>query len=232
MSTGVCLAWATEALEKGMISEEETLVKLRWGDYRSYMKAVEMIVEQPNDFYKELALGVKRASEKYGGEEFALSFGGNEMPGYHTGPAAHVGFLIGGRHSHLDNAGYSLDQKLRELLTPEELVERLIKEESWRMVLNSLVVCLFARRIYDVDTVSEALDPLGIPIPPEELFRLGEDIYKQRYSLKVQMGFDPRELKPPKRIFEVPTPHGKLKEEYIKRCIEHFNEILRNWGIL
>jgi aldehyde:ferredoxin oxidoreductase len=32
MSAGVALAWATEALEKGIISEEETLVALRFGE--------------------------------------------------------------------------------------------------------------------------------------------------------------------------------------------------------
>jgi len=232
ISTGVCFAWATEALEKGLISERETLLRLKWGDYESYIKAVKMIVEQPNEFYKELALGVRNASKHFGGEEFALSFGGNEMPGYHTGPAAYLGFLVGGRHSHLDNAGYSLDQKIRELPPPEELVEKLIKEESWRMVLNSLVICLFARGIYDAETVSEALDPLGIPVPPEELHRLGRDIYKQRYSLKIQMGFDPTELKPPGRILEVPTPHGTLEEEYFERGLKHFSNILRDWDII
>ncbi|RLG43451.1 MAG: aldehyde:ferredoxin oxidoreductase, partial [Thermoproteota archaeon] len=143
-----------------------------------------------------------------------------------------LGFLVGGRHSHLDNAGYSLDQKIRELPPPEELVEKLIKEESWRMVLNSLVICLFARGIYDVETVSEALDPLGIPVPPEELHRLGRDIYKQRYSLKIQMGFDPTELKAPRRILEVPTPHGTLEEEYFERGLKHFSNTLREWDII
>ncbi len=232
ISTGVCLAWATEALEKGIISEEETLLRLKWGDYESYIKAVRMIVKQPNEFYRELASGVNNASKHFGGEDFALSFGGNEMPGYHTGPAAPLGFLIGGRHSHLDNAGYSIDQKSGELPSPEDLVERLVKEESWRMVLNSLVVCLFARRIYDVDTVSEALEPLGIPIPPEELLRLGEDIYRQRYSLKIQMGFDPTDLMPPKRIFDVPTFHGKLDKRYFKNALEYFVSTLKDRGIL
>ncbi len=230
ISTGVCLAWATEALEKGLISEKDTLIKLRWGDHESYIKAVRFIVEQPNEFYKELALGVKKASSHFGGEEFALQMGGNEMPGYHTGPASHLGYLIGGRHSHLDNAGYSLDQKLSELPPPEDLVEKLIKEESWRMVLNSLVICLFARGIYDAEMISEALEPLGIPVPPEELYRFGEDVYKERYSLKIQMGFNPLDLAPPKRILEVPTPWGNLDEEYFKRGIEHFNRILRSWA--
>lgn len=83
MSTGVCLAWATEALERGLISEKETLLKLGFGNVNAYLKAIEFITKQPNKFYKILAQGVEKASDIYGGKEFALSFGGNEMPGYH-----------------------------------------------------------------------------------------------------------------------------------------------------
>ncbi|MEM4032848.1 MAG: aldehyde ferredoxin oxidoreductase N-terminal domain-containing protein, partial [Zestosphaera sp.] len=111
MSTGVALAWSTEAFKKGLISERDTIVKPEWGDWKTYIEMVKYLVTQPNDFYKTLAAGVKKASEVYGGSEFALVFGGNEMPGYHTGPGAHIGYLIGLRHSHLDNAGYSVDQK-------------------------------------------------------------------------------------------------------------------------
>jgi aldehyde:ferredoxin oxidoreductase len=89
-------------------------------------------VEQPNHFYRALAQGVERAASLYGGRDFALAFGGNEMPGYHTGPAAHLGVLIGARHSHLDNAGYSLDQKVlaKNLVSPRELAETLLMPRS------------------------------------------------------------------------------------------------------
>jgi aldehyde:ferredoxin oxidoreductase len=122
MSTGVVLAWATEAQEKELITENETLgLMLGWGDAATYIKAVEYLVKQPNEFYRALACGVDCASAKYGGIDFALAFGGNEMPGYHTGPIAHVGYLTGARHSHLDGAGYSIDQAaLKEkLLDPQ-----------------------------------------------------------------------------------------------------------------
>lgn len=91
---------------------------------------------------------MRYASSKYGGEDFALEFGGNEMPGYHTGPVAHLGYLTGARHSHLDGAGYSIDQRMyKEGLkyTPEYAAKELFEEESWRQVLSSLVVCYFAR---------------------------------------------------------------------------------------
>ncbi len=226
MSTGVALAWATEALERGIISENETIVKLRWGDSDAYVDAVEKIVSQPNEFYRVLAQGVLHAAEKYGGKEFALVFGGNEMPGYHTGPAAHIGYLIGARHSHLDNAGYSLDQKVYKTqgkpLEPEETVERLMAEEAWRQVLSSLVVCFFARGIYRPETVTKALKPLGIELGDKELEELGWRIYREKYRLKLREGFDPAGLEPPPRIFETPTPYGRLSPEYIRRALNHF----------
>jgi len=109
-----------------------------------------------------LAKGVELAATKYGGLDFALSYGKNEMPGYHTGPGSHLGFFLGARHSHLDNAGYSIDQKelLSRALSPEQLAEALMKEEQWRQILSSLVICFFARGIYTPELVTEAFQSL------------------------------------------------------------------------
>ncbi|MEM2084125.1 MAG: aldehyde ferredoxin oxidoreductase family protein, partial [Nitrososphaerota archaeon] len=159
MSTGVVLAWATEAYEKGLINKEHTLgLDFKWGNVENYIKAVRHIVNQPNEFYEDLAKGVEYASNKYGGKDFALSFGGNEMPGYHTGPAGYLGFITGARHSHLDSAGYSYDQKnIGKKMEAKEIAEYCFNEESWRQILSSLVICFFARGIYKPNIVSEAL---------------------------------------------------------------------------
>ncbi len=228
MTTGVCLAWATEATERGIISERETIVKLEFGNSEAYSKAVEYIVHQPNEFYTILAQGVEKASEVYGGKEFALAFGGNEMPGYHTGYAAHIGYSIGLRHSHLDNAGYSYDQKVESYPEPEELVKTLMKEEQWRQILSSLVVCFFARGIYKPEIVCRALKPVGIEIEESELKKLGEKIYFEKLRLKKAMGFDAKKLRLPDRIFETETPHGKLNRDYAKRAIDYFAKIVES----
>ncbi len=58
MSTGVTLAWATEALQRGLISTKETDgLALAWGNYPAYLEAAGRIVSQPNDFYRALARG-------------------------------------------------------------------------------------------------------------------------------------------------------------------------------
>ena len=227
MSTGVVLAWATEAQERGIISEEETMgIKLNWGDYTAYMDAVPLIIEQPNDFYRALAQGVEHAASVYGGEDFALAFGGNEMPGYHTGPGGHIGVLVGARHSHLDNAGYSIDQKVltQRQPSPEELTKALLAEERWRQVLASLVVCFFARGLYQPDTVSNALRSAGFNFAPDDLYRIGEEIHREKYRFKTQEGFSLDKLRLPRRIFETPSPAGKLDEEFIRRALDYIKE--------
>lgn len=226
MSTGVALAWTTEAFKKGIVSEGDTLLKPEWGDWRTYIEMVRHIVNQPNDFYRTLALGVKKASETYGGSEFALTYGGNEMPGYHTGPGAHIGFLIGLRHSHLDNAGYSVDQKYvgKEYPPPQALIDELIEEEAWRQVLSSLVVCFFSRGVYKPPVVSKVLEPLGMKLREEELRELGINIYKEKLKLKIRLGFRLEDLKPPRRVFETPSPFGVMSEEYFKEALQYYRE--------
>jgi len=231
MSTGVVLAWATEAQQRSIISEKETMgIKLNWRDYPAYMEAVRLIVEQPNEFYKALSRGVEYAASRYGGEDYALAFGGNEMPGYHTGPGAHIGVLIGARHSHLDNAGYSIDQKTllkkKKLSSPGELAEGLLAEERWRQILSSLVICFFAREIYQPDVVSKALHSAGFSLAPEALHRIGEEIHKNKYRFKTREGFSLDNLRLPKRIFETPSPVGKLDEKFVRQTLEHVKKML------
>ncbi|NPV51226.1 MAG: aldehyde:ferredoxin oxidoreductase [Candidatus Methanofastidiosum sp.] len=223
MSTGVCLAWATEALKEGLISTKDTLIDFEFGNYQKYLNGIEYLVKQPTDFYKNLAEGVRKASDVYGGKDYALAFGKNEMPGYHTGPACHIGDLIGLRHSHLDNAGYSLDQKGKEF-DIEELVDELVEEEMWRQVLSSLVVCFFARNVYTPEIVCEAFKPLGVSIDKETLEDLGKKIYLEKLRLKQKMGFNINSLNIPDRIFQTESSKGKISKDYITQALDYYSK--------
>lgn len=229
MSTGVVLAWATEALEQGFIGEKETGgVRLAWGDYPAYMRAVRLIVEQPNDFYRALALGVEHAASVYGGAEFALSLSKNEMPGYHTGPGAYAGVLTGARHSHLDSAGYSVDQKgyLQGEFSPEGVAAALLAEEQWRQILSSLVICFFARGIYTPERVSETLGSAGFHLDASTLNQLGREIHKEKYLFKWREGFSLEHVHLPRRIFETLAPGGKLDEVFVRSVVACVKERL------
>ena len=226
ISTGVVLSWATEALERGLVSTKETNgLALAWGDWSTYIQAVERVVAQPTDFYRALARGARQAASIFGGEEFALALGGNEIAGYHTGPAYALTMLGGARHSHLDSAGYAVDQKAAasgKALVPEEVAAALLDEERSRQVLSSLVVCFFARGVYTPETVVRALSSVGIQRTPEDLARLGAETLARKHAFKAREGFDPASLRIPSRILETPTPLGPIDADFIRRALAQF----------
>jgi len=183
-------------------------------------------VEQPSEFYRTLGQGVEVASAIYGGADFAMALGKNEMPGYHTGPAAYLGFSMGARHSHLDNAGYSVDQKtlIKQPLAAEALADSLLEEERWRQILSSLVVCFFARGIYKPELVCEALGVSGFALSLDDLNRLGREIHSEKFRFKIREGFTFEDLRLPARIFETEAPVKGFDEAYIRRALAHVKE--------
>ncbi len=222
MSTGGLLAWATEMQEKNKITTQDTMgIQLRWGETQSYLKFMDKLVESQGELYQTLARGTSHAAEIYGGKEFALTLGGLEIAGYHTGPASILGQLVGVRHSHLDNAGYSIDQKK---LTPPEMVDKLIYEDNWRNINNSLICCLFARGVYTPETIIQALESIGINKTEEELEKLGEKIFQDKYKFKAREGFNIHSQYIPDRFFETPSQKQKIKPETLQEMLELYLE--------
>jgi len=226
MSTGVCLGWATEAYQNGLITEEQTLAPLEFGNHESYIKAIGYIAETKNEFYKNLAKGVRHASKIYGGEGYAMHISGNEMPGYHTGYGSLVGVAVAARQSHLCNGGYSIDQAMTDgVPDTDEIANALLKEEIERCMLNSLVICLFARKVYDRETILKAFAAINYDMTDEELSAIAKRNYATKLRIKKALGRDLRDVKLPKRFFETPTMHGKLDEATAYEIIEKYREL-------
>jgi len=222
MSTGICLGWATEALAKGYISvEKDTLVDLQFGDSAAYIEAIKHLSAGTNDFYRALGKGSRLVAEKYGGSDFAMHIASNEMPGYHTGYGALVGAAVAARHSHLCNGGYSLDQGSGEF-NEDVYVDKLFAEECDRCVVNCLVMCLFARKIYDQKTIVEALKSIGWSLTEDDLNDIGKRIYQTKLKIKQALGFKQMAVKFPKRFFETPSMHGVLDEEVAYRMMQKY----------
>ncbi|MCL2408076.1 MAG: aldehyde:ferredoxin oxidoreductase [Oscillospiraceae bacterium] len=226
MSTGVVLGWATEALERGLVSLNDTIVPLKFGSSQGYRAAVSYIADGVNEFYKNLGLGVKRASEIYGGEDFAMQVAGNEMAGYHTGYGSLIGAAVGARHSHLCNGGYSLDQGLPidGEVNPDEMAEALLKEELERCMLNSLTICLFSRKVYDRETILSAFAGIGQEMTDDDLTAIARRIYAVKLRIKKRMGFDLQDIRLPKRFFETPSMHGRLDEDLAREILMKYRE--------
>jgi aldehyde:ferredoxin oxidoreductase len=230
MSAGVGAAWATEAMNNGLISQDMTGgISLSFGDIDTYIRFFNALADQKLAFFRDLGKGVDYAASVYGGSEYALSFGKLEMPGYHTGPAAIAGYLTGARHSHLDGAGYSIDQK-PDSKSPEQIALDLYTEESWRQILSSLVICFFARGVYTEDTVLACLKVCGIEMDQTGLHTLGESILKEKYRFKFREGFsfDPDLLRLPGRVTRFPSGKGIISEADVRKSVSRYESLIRD----
>ena len=232
ITTGGILGWMAEAFETGIITESETGgLPIRFGQVEDFLEVISRIAERKSsskDIFWYAGEGLNALVEKFGGEDLALQFNNQTPAGYSTGPYSMIGHLIGGRHSHLDNAGYSLDQKsLTKTINPAKGILSLIEEEEWRNTLNSLIICLFARNLYTPELIVECFNNLGIEKSQEDLLSLGHNIQKLRIETKIIFGFNYSNIEEylPNRLYEMQTGHGKLTKAMIKDIVVNYKEI-------
>jgi aldehyde:ferredoxin oxidoreductase len=139
-----------------------------------------------------------------------------------------LGYLTGARHSHLDSAGYSLDQRAAatgQAVTPQGVVDALLAEERWRQVLTSLTVCLFARGIYTSEVMQKALAAVGFYRSAEDLERLGKETLHRKCTFKRGEGFEWGQPRLPRRIFETAAPAGPFDEDFVREAIAHLEKL-------
>jgi aldehyde:ferredoxin oxidoreductase len=228
MSAGVALAWATEAFEKGLLSEKETLVPLKFGDAGAYVQAIKHLGLGANDFYRLLGQGTLKAAEQYGGSDFACVLG-QEMGGYATGEVFFVSQALGFRHSHLDAGGYSYDQKQKgKEVAPA--VEFLVQDEKARVLLTSMVACLFAREVYRESVLADCLKAVGYQNLAENLEDLARRVQEMRWQIRMKTGFDPGSVKIPERFKQVVTWQGPLDTNYLDALQKAYAGKIREMG--
>lgn len=224
ISSGVALAWATEALEKGIVTLEQTIVPLRFGAARTYAEALHHLATAPNDFYRLLAQGTRKAALHFGGEEFACVLG-QEMAGYATGEVFFVSQALGLRHSHLDTAGYAYDQKTsgRDV---DAAVAFFLEDEQFRVFLTSMVACLFARGVYTKELLAECLRAVGYERLADDIDGVAKRIQTLRWRNRFATGFDPKTVSIPKRFTEVVNWKGPIDKTFLARLTEAYSRAI------
>ena len=252
MSAGVALAWATEAFEKGLLSEKETLIPLKFGDAGAYAQAVKHLGAGTNDFYRLLGQGTLKAAQQYGGQDFACVLG-QEMAGYATGEVFFISQALGLRHSHLDAGGYSYDQKQkgkdphvdqRMAAVPANFdqkqqgkdavhaVEFLVQDEKARVLLTSMVSCLFAREVYKEAALADCLSAVGYRNLAENLDSVAQRVQRIRWQMRMKTGFDPGSVKIPERFNQVVTWKGPMDTSYLNSLQKTYAERIREMAKL
>ncbi|WP_456324596.1 aldehyde ferredoxin oxidoreductase N-terminal domain-containing protein [Desulfonauticus submarinus] len=225
ISSGVLLAYVTEGLEKKLFHSKQTLVNLKFGQPKNYLKAIDYLGTPPNNFWQILSKGLKNAIQNLGGEDFACVLG-QEMAGYATGENYFVAQALGFRHSHLDIGAYSYDLN-SECKDIQKALKFFQKEENYRVILTSCVGCLFARKAYPLEILAKALSSVDLNFSESELFQLGEQIAAKRWNLKIKTGFDPLTVRIPKRFLSVKTFKGKIDKDYLQNLQKHYANYIK-----
>ncbi|MGO9123035.1 MAG: aldehyde ferredoxin oxidoreductase N-terminal domain-containing protein [Desulfomonilaceae bacterium] len=220
MSAGVALAWATEAFERGLVTDKETLVPLSFGDVEKYREAVKHLGLRTNEFYRFLGQGTLVAAARYGGSDFACVLG-QEMAGYATGEVYFASQAYGFRYSHLDNAGYSFDQKPNGKKSADA-VSFLIEEERRRVQLTCMVSCLFARNLYSEERLQECLASVGYTRLAESVVAGSAEVQAKRWQLKYLTGYKPEKISIPRRFGEITTWKGPIDTAFMNAVVSEY----------
>ncbi|MGA1846750.1 aldehyde ferredoxin oxidoreductase family protein [Deferribacter abyssi] len=147
ISLGGTLAWAMEANEKGIFKSN-----LNFGKHDNIADIIFKIAHRI-EIGNELAEGVKRVADKYGGKEFAIHIKGLEISGYD--PRAAFGQALsfstanrGGCHLSAYPIGLEIIFDLLNPYSEKGKVDYTIFFENLFNCINSLQTCLFTAFAY------------------------------------------------------------------------------------
>jgi aldehyde:ferredoxin oxidoreductase len=99
---------------------------------------------------------------------------------------------------------------------------RLLKEERWRQMLTSLVICLCARGMYAPYVGLQALATAGFEWSADDLARFGAEVLHRKYTFTQREGFDLSARRIHGCILETLTPLGKIDEEFMRQSIQAY----------
>ena len=234
ISAGNTVAWAIECYEKGILNLRQTDgLSLRWGNTEAILTLVEKMIAREG-FGDALADGVKRASEKFGGKEYAMHIGGQE-PGMHDArndPQLGVHFVAEpapGKHTvgmSLEYGAMSLcdicswappaklHAKSKDLEDSEDMALITKANACYTMLTDGAGGCYYGQMMgVHMWKLVEYLNAAeGWNYDGDHYMEIGERIQTLRQMFNVKQGVDPASFKLPKRMLgEPPLPAGPLK---------------------
>jgi len=258
ISTGVVIAFAMEAYERGILTKEQTGgLELKWGSPDAIIKLVELIGNREG-IGDLLAEGVWRAAQKLGkgSEMFAMHIKGREIPMHEPRGKRNIGLMFavadrGASHMEWEHDDYwESETFLRpELgLVASELPNRTlldygaskvkiakVQADLWSMC-NSLVVCVFD--IYPGGGI-EHKTLLGIlnaatgwDMTMKEYMEAGERAINMTRAFNAREGLTRDDDTLPKRLME-PLPDGAFAgkpftQDILDAMLDNYFE-LRGW---
>lgn len=234
ISAGNTVAWAIECYENGILTKEQTDgLELTWGNFEAEIELLRKMIDREG-FGNDLADGVKRASEKYGGKEYAMHVGGQE-PGMHdtrNDPQLGIHMVAEpapGKHTIGMGVQYnamslcdicswappaSLHPKAEDLEATETLALISKANACYSMLFDGIGGCYYAEMmgVHMYKAIEYINAAAGWDYDGDHYMEIGERIQTIRQMFNVKHGYEPADVKLPKRMQgEPPLKTGPLK---------------------
>ncbi len=204
ISAGATIAWAIEAFEHGVLTEEHTDdLQLKWGDPDLLIELVQRIGENQPGIGALLAQGTRSAATQIGsGADFAIEVKGLELPFHH--PRAMRGLEIA--YATLPRgASHNEESVVQEQagMTYETWISGIIDHLNLSGANTSMVYCQFLAGALSADYTARLLTATtGETYTPEDLRRAGERTWHLRRAFNLRLGVGLEADRLPGRIVE------------------------------
>lgn len=239
ISTGVCLAFACELFEKGIIGLKDTDgLDLRWGNHRDMITMVEKIGRRQG-LGQVLGEGVKRAADHIGkgAEAYAMHVKGSEIAGYEPRAVKGYGLIyatsnIGANHMYgrpREEVAGSEDR-----FADEGKGERIARAQIEQAVADSVIQCNFGATGLSPEIRSKLLvasTGFGEFGDPAYLNIIGERIITLERAFNVREGFNRKDDTLPHRMLNEPLQDaGPATGEVIRKLDTLLDEYYDAFG--
>jgi len=213
ISLGGSIAAAMELFDIGAITEKDTGgIKLEFGSAEA-LCAVSELTARGEGFGKDIGLGSKRLTEKYGHPDLSMSVKGQEFAAYDGRSMQGMGLAYATSNRgacHLRADPYEHDFDSTEIAGKAEVVKNSQDEVSF---IDSSGLCLFPGgcgwTLDDYRTlVAAACDGEW---SEERMQQTGERIWNLERQFNLKAGLGKKDDTLPKRILEEPAPSGTGK---------------------
>jgi aldehyde:ferredoxin oxidoreductase len=245
IETGVAIAFAMEASEKGILTPRDTDgMELAFGKKELLLPMIRKIGMREG-FGDVLAEGVKRASEKIGkgSQEFAMQNKGMTFAGHSArgmlGNA--LGYATGPRGgSHHDSRPTSERTGLVPRDTIEGKAQYTINVNHLNILTDSMILCHLAEAIWGPIEINQCVVDIlnvvtGMDLTVEEAGETAERIWNVIRAFAVREGLRREDDSLPKRFLTEPIPDGPSKgmvitREMLEKMKDEYYEI-RGWDM-
>jgi len=210
------LAAAMELYERGVISEEQVEVPLKFGSGEALVRMVEATAYREG-FGDELAEGSKRMSEKFRHPEVFVGSKGQEFPAYDPRgfQAMGLGYATSNRgacHIRAWSIGYEASGQV-DPHTPVGKALWVTHEQNETTVTDSTGICIFARAsgetIHYLARLTAAAT--GLPYSYDAFVKIGERTWNLERLWNLKAGFTAADDTIPTRHREIPFEEGPSK---------------------